>query len=164
MRVRITHYLVSLLLGLTSGYATGATCPGDPSRHALSVFSKLESAEDMEVLEMYYNREFSPLFRSQYTFGDFYQNIAQIQKRLGIGAVNGRAFARRALTHPQVVAESTFALGRPLMYPDSPTQASRTLDLEFYTTSAVGKIRQKIQLVCWEKEWKVQGIWYLPLG
>ena len=63
-------------------------------------------------------------------------------------------------TDPQVLGRAGNSVGTMPTY----DHKGKLIQLELYTSSKVGKIRQRINIACWRDEWKVQGIWYDSLG
>jgi hypothetical protein len=142
-------------------------CQGVPSSwYALDISSKLESTSDPSFLRIVYDREFTVPFKMRFSFGEFYRDLTDIHRRLTIGATSTRALQSRALSSPEVVATWSNTSGpvRPTQNLETGQQMGDLVDVEFFTTSSVGKIRQKLQLACLLSGWRVNGIWYFPSG
>lgn len=158
---------ISLLSNVGSSWAA---CSNELKSYAQSVFKTLESTRDQGYLEKYYEAEFTSEFKGRYPFNEVYGGLISIHSRLGIGTFGGKDIEQRALSLPQItgVMDSNVAPQKKI---DVETESipfhrqhGKLVGLEFFTSSKVGKIRQRIALVCVGNEWKVQGFWYEPLG
>ena len=144
-----------------------AMCQGvSSSGYALDISSKLESTSEPSFLRAVYDREFTVPFKMRFSFGEFYRDLTAIHRRLTIGPNGTRALQSRALNSPEVVATWSNTSGpvRPTQSLGIGQQMGDLVDVEFFTTSSVGKIRQKLQIACLPDGWRVNGIWYFPSG
>lgn len=167
IRIAVTLILVSTIFPALSH--AGESCGEKPEKFATEIYSRLESTRDPDALERVYENNFSPMFRNNFPFEIFYQNLVSIQDRLGVGEINGRSLQKRRLTIPTIVDMQQMGASKN----NDPSTINRSaseypigalLTLEFFTSSGVGKVRQTIQIICWRNGWQVQGIWYMPYG
>jgi hypothetical protein len=150
--------------------ACGAAAAGDiqcrgvsPSEYAYAVHTRLERTRDPDAIRQVYERDFSAPFKSTYSFQEFYASVTGVQQRLQIGAGLSRDLNSRTLSRPEVVGNWSKA-GSVKAMPISGERAAPgdQVAVEFFTSSGVGKIRQRLQVTCTEDGWKANGVWYQP--
>ena len=142
--------------------AAGA-CTGNPVQYASEINRRLETKELREL----YSFEFSDAFKARYSFGEFANNVTNVQDSLRIGASRGRSFDGRTISRPSITGVwYPTQIGSHVESRELPATVAIgvIVDLEFLTTSEYGKVRQKTQIVCTGDQWKVQGFWYQPSG
>jgi hypothetical protein len=147
---------------LVGADAAGA-CTDSPIQYASTINRRLETQELREL----YSFEFSDAFKARYSFGEFANNVANVQDSLRIGASRGRSFDGRTISRPSITGVwYPTQLGSHAESRELPpvVAVGVVVDLEFLTTSEYGKVRQKTQIVCAGDQWKVQGFWYQPSG
>jgi hypothetical protein len=141
------------------------TCRGVPSsEYAYAVNARLERTHDPDVIQLVYDREFTRQFKSTYSFQDFYASLTGVQRRLQIGAGSSRDLASRTLSRPEVVENwGSSTKGKAGLVGERAGPGDQVA-VEFFTSSSVGKIRQRMQVTCTDEGWKASGVWYLPSG
>ena len=134
-------------------------CAGvPPAEYAYAVSSQLERSRDADAVRQVYEREFSRQFRSTYGFGEFYRSLSSVQAELNIGSKGSRALESRMLSKPEVVSDP-YANAKPV---PGKARVGDEVTVEFFTSSAVGRVRQRMHVACTDEGWKANGIWYLP--
>lgn len=144
-------------LSLPAAAGVDTLCSGVPStEYAYGISSQLERSRDPEAVRLVYEREFSRQFKSTYGFNEFYRSLTGVQNELGVGPKGSRALENRTLSRPEVVSSP---------YPGASSRTARVgdqLTVEFFASSGVGRIRQRMNVACTDEGWKANGIWYLP--
>jgi hypothetical protein len=159
----------ALMMAWTSAASAGDMfCNGaSTSQFTMSIFSKLESSHDPRFVRAIYDAEFADRFKSTFGFDSFYSSLTGVHNRLAIGPRTGRNLESRTLSGPEVVGaySPSQSVRPPLQHVQAQTtRPGDVVDIEFFTSSGVGKIRQRMQLECQGGRWRVNGIWYFPSG
>ncbi|WP_143684900.1 hypothetical protein [Variovorax sp. KK3] len=161
--------LLSMLLS-SSGHALvggESSCVDDPRAQAISAFGRLETSKSPPSLNTTYNEIFTKNFKRANSEQDFTAAMTGLQKQFDAGPLQSRQFEARVLGPPQAIAippNERPNQGRffPIEGSWDPNTAMTAINVEFLTSSPVGKMRHQAVMKCEEGQWKVEGFRYQP--
>jgi hypothetical protein len=85
--------------GLLAAADAAGACTDSPIEYASTINRRLETQQLREL----YAREFSDAFKARHSFGEFSNNVTNVQDSLRIGGNRGRSFDGREIARPSII-------------------------------------------------------------